>query len=144
MAGDNNNGGNLALTAEGEAALAAKPEIVVPNLTNKKRFECGKGRAVVVRVAGAVTLAEIKAAYRIDGSKETEERYICRSVQWGIVSLEGDWGNGPDGKPWSKVPQLVGKTYPYEIVESIPPAQIVEIAEYVGNGAYVTEVQGKD
>lgn len=144
MSGDNNNGGELVLTDAGETTAPVAAEIAVPNLTNKKRFECGNGRAVVVRVAGAVTLAEIKAAYRIDGSLETQERFICRCAQWGIVSLEGDWGNGPDGKPWSKVPNLVGKTYPYELVEAIPPAQIAKISDYVGNGAYLTEVQGKD
>lgn len=128
----------------GEAAKAAeKPKVAVPNLTNKKRFDCGNGRFALVRCAGEVTLGEIEAQYAA-GVQGSQRRFVNRCAQWGIVSLEGEWGVGPDGKPWTKITGPLGKVYPVELIETISANVIGEIAAYVNVGAYLDEVQGKD
>lgn len=145
MAGDNNNGETqtLALTAEGEAALKAKPTIVVPNLTNTKRFDCGNGRIAIVRVASEVARAKIEAvAGGMQGAQQSIYSVWC--ARWGITSLEGDWGKGPDGKPWKKEATQVGPIYPEDLVATIAGNILGEISFYVNCGAYLTEVQGKD
>lgn len=136
MDGDNNDVNNAATTPE-------KAEVIVPNLTNKKRFDCGGGRIAIVRCADEVTLGEIDS-YVGGAANGHARKYHNLCAQWGIESLEGDWGNGPDGKPWKRVQGPLGSTYPVDIVRRLSPPVIGEISAYVNYGAYLTEVQGKD
>jgi hypothetical protein len=140
----NNNGTEeLALTAEGEAAPEAKLEITVPKLSNTKRFDCGNGRVAIVRCASEPTRAKIEAiAGGATGPRQSLYNVWC--AQWGITSLQGDWGKAPDGKPWKKVSTDLGLVQPEELVATIAGRIIGDIALYVNYGAYVDEVQGKD
>jgi hypothetical protein len=142
MSGDNNNG-ELALTDAGDTTTPAAAEVIVPNLKNTKRVDCGQGRFAIVRCASKVDKSEL-CVIAGGNSGPVESRYAIWCARWGIVSLQGDWGSAPDGKPWTKVNSEMGKVQPKELVATLSGVVLSQIAFYVNVGAYLTEVQGKD